>query len=198
MARRSERLSISTTATPIRSHKRMASNTVTSDTTAKRSKSQKAIPTQSKYFKKDKTKVEATDDEDADERDAGSSSSDDDEVSDFEHESEKATTSDSGGDVSSDSDEAPKSGKSAKHKKGAAISQTVNAKASELWRPGVKTGLGPGNQVVIKKPQARPAGKIPYQDNTIHPNTLLFLKELKANNERQWLKSKFSPDLCNV
>jgi uncharacterized protein (TIGR02453 family) len=42
--------------------------------------------------------------------------------------------------------------------------------------------------VIIKKPKARPAGKIPYTDETIHPNTLLFLQDLKANNNREWLK----------
>ncbi|KAF2209280.1 hypothetical protein CERZMDRAFT_47237, partial [Cercospora zeae-maydis SCOH1-5] len=47
---------------------------------------------------------------------------------------------------------------------------------------------GPGTQVIIKKPKARPAGKIPYRDDTIHPNTLSFLTELKENNRREWLK----------
>jgi hypothetical protein len=37
-------------------------------------------------------------------------------------------------------------------------------------------------------PQAREAGDTPYADDRIHPNTLLFLKELKANNNRDWLK----------
>ncbi|KAK3060700.1 hypothetical protein LTR53_020032, partial [Teratosphaeriaceae sp. CCFEE 6253] len=58
----------------------------------------------------------------------------------------------------------------------------------QLARPGQKTGYGPGIQVIIKKPKARPAGKTPYSDDTIHPNTMLFLQELKTNNSRQWLK----------
>ena len=62
------------------------------------------------------------------------------------------------------------------------------AKGKELWREGVKTGLGPGKEVFIKKPKARDLGGIDYKDNTIHPNTMLFLKDLKENNERQWLK----------
>lgn len=61
---------------------------------------------------------------------------------------------------------------------------------SELWRPGVTTGLEAGTQVVIKKPKARDAGETPYTDDTIHPNTLLFLEDLAANNDRAWLKSE--------
>lgn len=65
--------------------------------------------------------------------------------------------------------------------------------AKELAKPGVKAGLGPGTQVVIKKPKARDAGDTPYSDETIHPNTMLFLEDLAANNNRQWLKSELSP-----
>jgi uncharacterized protein (TIGR02453 family) len=53
----------------------------------------------------------------------------------------------------------------------------------------VRTGLGPGKEVFIKKPKARDPGGIPYQDEIIHPNTILFLQDLKGNNERQWLKA---------
>ena len=68
---------------------------------------------------------------------------------------------------------------------------------SELWRAGVTTGLPPGTQVIIKKPKARTAGKTPYTDSTIHPNTLLFLGDLKANNDREWFKSEPHP-CCSV
>lgn len=37
-------------------------------------------------------------------------------------------------------------------------------------------------------PQLRDAGGIEYEDTRIHPNTLAFLKDLKANNKRSWLK----------
>ena len=60
------------------------------------------------------------------------------------------------------------------------------AEEKELWKPGAK--LAPGTQLVIKKPKARDAGDTPYLDHTIHPNTMLFLKDLAANNDRQWLK----------
>lgn len=36
----------------------------------------------------------------------------------------------------------------------------------------------------------RGAGGIDYEDDRLHPNTLLFLKDLKANNKRSWLKCK--------
>jgi hypothetical protein len=59
---------------------------------------------------------------------------------------------------------------------------------SDLWKEGVRAGLGPGREVFIKKPKAMDSGGIEYRDETIHPNTMLFLKTLKENNERQWLK----------
>ncbi|PGH03819.1 hypothetical protein AJ80_08632 [Polytolypa hystricis UAMH7299] len=62
-------------------------------------------------------------------------------------------------------------------------------KGKELWREGVRTGLGPGKEVFIKLPKARDPGDTPYENDTIHPNTLLFLKDLKENNEREWLKA---------
>lgn len=68
------------------------------------------------------------------------------------------------------------------------LTSSKSAKGKELWREGVKTGLGPGKEVFIKKPKARDLGGRDYQDETIHPNTMLFLKDLKDNNERQWLK----------
>ncbi|KLJ12847.1 hypothetical protein EMPG_12165 [Blastomyces silverae] len=70
----------------------------------------------------------------------------------------------------------------------AVSSATTTGKGKELWREGVKTGLGPGKEVFIKLPKPRDAGDTPYEDKTIHPNTLLFLKDLKANNQREWLK----------
>ena len=59
----------------------------------------------------------------------------------------------------------------------------------ELWRQGVRAGLGPGTEMVIERPKPRDAGNVPYSDATIHPNTMLFLGDLKANNDREWLKS---------
>ena len=64
----------------------------------------------------------------------------------------------------------------------------TGVKGQELWRPGVKAATAPGEAVYIKLPKAREAGKTPYTDSTIHPNTFLFLKDLRANNDREWLK----------
>ncbi|KAJ5824841.1 Conserved hypothetical protein CHP02453 [Penicillium robsamsonii] len=62
-------------------------------------------------------------------------------------------------------------------------------KGKELWREGVRVGLEPGQEVIIAKPKARDAGKTPYQDEILHPNTRLFLIDLADNNDRQWLKA---------
>lgn len=186
MARRSQRLSSTFQATPTASHKRAASNTASSNAEAKRTKAAKVTPTKSQYFKETKgAEASASDSEDV------ATSSEDEEASEFGDESKETTSSEGGDDdYDQDSDDDPKSRRKAKPTKAQTSSPAIRTKDSELWREGVKTGLGPGTQVIIKKPKARPAGSTPYRDETIHPNTLLFLKDLKANNERQWLKSK--------
>ena len=92
------------------------------------------------------------------------------------------------GDPTSD-DEAPKRKKRAGHKKKNGVKAILKgAKGKELWRPSTKIDAKPGQEVFIKLPKAREAGKTPYKDDTIHPNTLLFLKDLRKNNDREWLK----------
>ena len=39
----------------------------------------------------------------------------------------------------------------------------------------------------------RDEGGIEYADDKLHPNTLAFLKDLKANNKRTWLKGSLPP-----
>jgi hypothetical protein len=116
------------------------------------------------------------------------SSEDNDEVvaSDYEEHSNQDTTSESEHEeVASDDDiEAAPRGRPAK----SAAKHSKYADEKELWKPGAK--LEPGMQLIIKKPKARDAGDTPYADNTIHPNTMLFLKDLNSNNDRQWLKRK--------
>lgn len=84
--------------------------------------------------------------------------------------------------------------KSTKRRRGRSSNGAVAkaAKGQELWRPGVKTGLGPGKQVFIALPKARGEGGVRYADSRIHPNTMLFLGELKGNNDREWLKGESS------
>lgn len=188
MARRSQRLSSASQATSPASHKRAASTTAAAaGAKVKRAKAAKVTPTKSQYFEKTKgPEASASGSDDI------ATSSEDEEASEFGDESKEASSSDGGDDdYDQDSDNDPKSRKKAKPKNAQTSSPAIRTKDGELWREGVKTGLGPGTQVIIKKPKARPAGSTPYRDETIHPNTLLFLKDLKANNERQWLKSKF-------
>ncbi|KAF2454671.1 hypothetical protein BDY21DRAFT_352408 [Lineolata rhizophorae] len=90
-----------------------------------------------------------------------------------------------------DSDEStakPKAKGKKGRRSGTSIKDSGSTKGKELWRPGVKTGLKPGTQLVIKKPKAREAGNTPYRNDTVHPNTLLFLRDLAKNNDREWLK----------
>lgn len=48
-------------------------------------------------------------------------------------------------------------------------------------------------QMVISLPKEKDDGGIPYEDDRIHPNTLDFLKALKKNNKREWLKHHDRP-----
>lgn len=49
----------------------------------------------------------------------------------------------------------------------------------------------PPKVTYIPLPKLRDTGGIDYEDDRLHHNTLLFLKDLKANNNRSWLKCKF-------
>ncbi|KAH8821981.1 hypothetical protein F5884DRAFT_108813 [Xylogone sp. PMI_703] len=46
----------------------------------------------------------------------------------------------------------------------------------------------PPREVIIPLPRARSPGNIQYRDERIHPNTMLFLADLKANNNREWMR----------
>lgn len=202
MARKSQRLSAGA-ATALPSHKRTASNTSLPGGDAKKSKTQKSTPTKSQYFSKvtgTGSKTRGSDDDsddeivpDEDEDDEVSSAPEED-LSEFGSAPESDVDDDDEGDDEEyeSEDEKPKSRRKSTSTKTAAASSKKQA-GGELWREGVKTGLGPGQEVIIKKPKARPAGKVPYRDDTIHPNTLLFLKDLKGNNNREWLKSRSFP-----
>ena len=186
MTRKSQRLSSSSQA-PIVSHKRAVSgSTITGRAMPKRPKQDDISATTSKYFPRGS---DGPKDISASDNEAEASSDQEDEASEFGGESEDSPPSEPDDHDEYDSDDdRPKASKKNSNK-----SVAQSAKGKELWRPGVKTGLGPGTQVVIKKPKARAAGKTPYEDETIHPNTMLFLADLKANNDRQWLKSMYRP-----
>ena len=173
MARRSQRLSTGNGSTS--KHKRSASGPVTSDSTTKKSRTQHSTPTKSQYFQRSDESGEQGSHDDEEETPSNSEESGSDFGADGESApAEEANTEDEDDDDASGSDNAS------------------TKKSQNVWRPGVKAGLGPGKQLIIKKPKPRSAGKTPYTDETIHQNTLLFLADLKANNDRQWLKSKYT------
>lgn len=51
--------------------------------------------------------------------------------------------------------------------------------------------------VFIPHAKIRDDGGVPYTDDLVHPNTLEFLKDLKANNVRSWLKCTPPPHYPN-
>lgn len=159
----------------------------------KRQSTSNPAPSKSDYFSHESSRDEKEDDHSA----AESSGFEASEVSspsneDEEIESENSDEEDVKSSKRSRASAASRSKQVNKGSKGSTSSK------SELWRPGVSTGLESGTQVVIKKPKARDPGKVPYTENTIHPNTMLFLQDLAANNDRGWLKSELFICLCTT
>ncbi|KAF2098125.1 hypothetical protein NA57DRAFT_76920 [Rhizodiscina lignyota] len=188
MARRSQRQS--TTSTPRSSSKRARTEEQTLSAGAKRPKRHssttnlKSTPTKSKYFEPDSEEDDGEEAESSVEQEE--SGNEDEEANDAV--SARSSEEELESEVSDEGEKPKKRGKPQVSKgKSVKASKTASGK-KELWMPGVKAGLGPGTQVVIKKPKARAAGDTPYSDETIHPNTMLFLKDLMANNNRQWMK----------
>jgi len=60
----------------------------------------------------------------------------------------------------------------------------------DLKKKGWKKKKGKDGKwsMVIDLPTEKDDGGIPYTDEKIHPNTLQFLRDLKKNNKREWLK----------
>ncbi|KAJ5367965.1 uncharacterized protein N7496_007725 [Penicillium cataractarum] len=114
-------------------------------------------------------------------------------------ESDSAYEEDKASDALSEDDSVPEEASDSEedskksHPKGKRARSTATdedlLKGKELWREGVRTGLGPGKEVFIPKPKARDPGNVPYQDEVLHPNTKLFLQDLAKNNDREWLKA---------
>ncbi|KAF7187284.1 hypothetical protein HII31_11372 [Pseudocercospora fuligena] len=182
MARRSQR--ISDTPAQLARHKRAASGSGLTSSEPKRSrqasKAANATPTKSQYFQADDSQQ---DDSDGDNTESSSDAQD---LSESDFDDGEAPLEESPDDEDSDIEHKDSAnGRYAKNRKSVASIRTKNDAG---WKPGSSTGLEPGVEVIQKKPKARPAGKIAYAKETIHPNTLLFLKDLKANNRREWLK----------
>lgn len=109
-------------------------------------------------------------------------------------ENEESAVSESSDEDSIISDQEPKRRRSkVSSKKSASAAHTASTHGKELWREDATLNVAEGTEVVIKRPKPRGPGKTPYRDHTIHPNTLLFLQDLKANNDRTWLKSEYVP-----
>ena len=55
----------------------------------------------------------------------------------------------------------------------------------------------PPKVTIIPLPKAREVGDIPYEDGRIHENTMLFLRDLKVHNNREWMRCSlpFHPEI---
>ncbi|KAF2810002.1 uncharacterized protein BDZ99DRAFT_462616 [Mytilinidion resinicola] len=155
-------------------------------TPIRQSKRAKATPAKSSYFEHDSDdEVDDAASEFAEDADGGKESVyDEDEA---KTSPSPSAESDIEAEESDDEDETPrKKGHKAQPKKGVTMPIRGGTKDKDLWKTGAN--LPPGTQVIIKKPKAREAGDTPYTDDSIHPNTMLFLRDLAANNDRAWLK----------
>ena len=175
------------TAATSKSHKRQLSSPTTVTPGSRASKRVKETPTsakKSKYFEPD------SDDDEGDEREVESGFEDEEDESAAEP-SSADPTSDEEDEEDYDSEAEEKSkrkrGRSNKSTGGNLISKVAET-GKELWRQGVKAGLGPGKQVFIEKPKPRGDGGVRYVPDRVHPNTMEFLADLVKNNDREWLK----------
>ena len=162
--------------TPLRQSKRAASGT---------SSVSKTTPKKSEYFEQESEHSEPDSESGADD------------ASDFDDEASSSLPSETEEDSEDayDTDEHPKRRRSgggrAKPvpKPEPASVRNGKLKGGELWREGAKIDAAPGEEVYIALPKARGPGSTPYRDDALHPNTMLFLGDLKKNNNRPWLKA---------
>ncbi|KAJ5166149.1 uncharacterized protein N7482_004930 [Penicillium canariense] len=189
MPRRSSRAAPASPQAPRAAPKRRASARLsTSQAEIKRVKSNvslagrpvKSTAKKSKYFEPESSVEPGASPSQSDEDESGSAY----DAKDSDGSSENFSVPDE----PSDGEEASKKSRlNAKQARSAATDEDV-LKHKELWREGVRTGLGPGKEVFIPKPKARDPGNVPYRDETLHPNTKRFLQDLAKNNDRGWLK----------
>ncbi|KAI1626710.1 hypothetical protein EDD37DRAFT_676358 [Exophiala viscosa] len=190
------RRSGATKATPssAKSHKRQLSETPATVTPSSRiskrlkesAEKTKVTPTKSKYFEEPDLEDDEVSDNPADEVQDPGYEDEDASMTEPQTSSEEEDDED---DYDSDEDVKPhRPKKKANGTKAGIGAASAIANEKELWRPGVQTGLGPGKQVFIAKPKPRGDGGVKYMPDRIHPNTMAFLKDLKNNNDREWLK----------
>ncbi|BCR89631.1 DUF2461 domain-containing protein [Aspergillus chevalieri] len=216
MPRRSSRAVPASAAAPAPAPKRRAPDTFSAEKTESKrpkcisnsttadTKSVKTTAKKSKYFKQETCEIEASESKDGSEREGSVYESAHEDSQDASETPELKSPGAASTDHGAEKGQSSKQGKRGQQKAQGRDSSTKNDEDErsdveddavtslinkELWREGVKTGLGPGKEVFIKKPKARDAGDVPYQDHTMHPNTMLFLKDLAKNNEREWLKA---------
>lgn len=165
-----------TSTTTSRQSKRLKSSPITAT---------KTTPKKSQYFEHDTSEPES---ESEIEKEGSGYEDEDKSASEISSPPESALASESEDDYGSENEAPRKRRKVVRKSNGNNVVVLSGKKGQELWRPGVKATAAPGEAVFIKLPKARQAGKTPYTDSTIHPNTILFLKDLRANNDREWLK----------
>lgn len=195
MPRRSSRAAPASLQAPEAAPKRRASARLSaSEAEIKRVRSNASLPgtpvksttKKSKYFEPESS-------EESEESESPSSESGGDE-SDAAYEDDKASDVSAEHDLvpeePSDSEEDSKKSRPKAKRERSTATDEERLKGKELWREGVRTGLGPGKEVFIPKPKARDPGNVPYRDETLHPNTKLFLQDLAKNNAREWLKGR--------
>lgn len=158
-----------------------------------------ATPRKSKYFEAPDSEDENVDEPTSDD-DAEASGYEDEEDDDIEAEASSGEGA-SEDDFDSEEDAKPARGKG---KKAGANSTTIG-KGSQLWREGVKAGLGPGKQVFIAKPKPRGDGGVKYLPERIHPNTSKceslpnpMGKEHGQATAKIWFSRKIASQQCRV
>ncbi|KAL8896699.1 MAG: hypothetical protein Q9207_007582 [Kuettlingeria erythrocarpa] len=176
---------------PSRQSKRLKSSPLASSTV-------KATPKKSQFFKHDSTTSDPEPESEIE--DEASGYEDEDASASVISSPPESESEEEAEEVSSEEEKTKAKRRRSNGKRGSAVKTLTNGaaatakaiveKGKELWRPGVKTNLPPGQQVFIKLPKARGDGGIKYEEGIIHPNTLLFLQDLKENNDREWLKGR--------
>jgi hypothetical protein len=206
MPRRSSRPVPASPQAPEAAPKRRASARLSaSQPEIKRVKSNASLPgkpvksttKKSKYFEPESSEESEKSESPSSESggDESDSAYEDDKVSDVSSEHDSVP------DEPSDSEEDSKKSRPKAKQVCSTVTDEELLKGKELWREGVRTGLGPGKEVFFPKPKARDPGNVPYQDEVLHPNTKLFLQDLAKNNDREWLKGTPDPLLqlqCQV